>query len=78
MTGKHPNTYTEWTLALVQTRAVLSVDASKIELKDAIALVRKISSDTDGVLLKFYNCGSIPWNLLQVAELGGRNVEFVM
>lgn len=78
MTGKAPNTYSEWTLALIEAGAVVSVDAQKIEQREALALLRKLSMSRDGVQLRFYNCGSIPWDLLEVAKLGGASVEIQM
>ena len=78
MVGKSPNTYAEWTLALVEMGAVVSVDASKIDLREALSLVRKLPMNGSGVQLKFYNCGSIPWNLLDVAQLGGSSIEIQM
>ena len=71
-----PQHYHEWAGALVEAGCVVEIDASKLSVEDAVAIVRRMPQGAPGVRVIFFNCGDIPWDLLQLAGLGGSRVGF--
>lgn len=73
-----PQAYHEWAGALVEAGCMVEIDALKIGIESALAIVRMLPPGAPGVRVVFYNCGTIPWDLLQIAGLGGSRVGFRM